>query len=276
VLFVGVCLGVTFPTCWVPPGGLPRYFAPLFPCVAVLIGLAVQSAAAAPPSSAVRAAWRRFLGLAAGAMVVTAVAVLGVAAIGPSRPLLAPFAEPPLVALGFAFAAVGMAYLTLRARIGADVSGARTAVLALAGFLMLTFIGVGTDVRLRKSENAAEAMRQLKEKLPPRQPLVSINGFRGHTDSLFAYLYGTPFITPRPGFADEPASEEGTYFCFISLGASRPPLPFVWEEVGVVSLDRNHHPVPERAVVVGRRPPAGPSSLNLVPARAFGMAHGSP
>jgi hypothetical protein len=101
-------------------------------------------------------------------------------------------------------------------------------------------------------------MRRLKDRLPRGQQLVSIDG---HTDSLFAYLYGQPFITPGTWPVAGPDAGAGlTYFCFVSPGDSRPPLPFAWDEVGVVSLDRNHRPVPERVVVVGRRVPAASSA----------------
>jgi 4-amino-4-deoxy-L-arabinose transferase-like glycosyltransferase len=251
-LFALCCQAVAFPTCWIPPHGAPRFFAPLFPCLAVLLGLAVEHAAAAEAAGPVRAAWRRFLLAVACAMVGAALAVTGAAALAAHSPVLAPFAEPPLVVLAYALASLGLAFLTLRARTGSDPARVRTAVLALAGFLVITFTGVVTDWRVRRSEDVAEAMARLHEKLPPGQQLVSLNG---HTDSLFAYHYGLPFIAPGNGSGASP-----TYFCVVWSGDSRPQLPFAWEEIGVVSLDRNHHPVPERVVVVGHVLPARPSS----------------
>jgi hypothetical protein len=56
----------------------------------------------------------------------------------------------------------------------------------------------------------------------------------------------------------------------VSEGTSRRSLPFPWEEVGVVSLDRNHQEPPDRVVVVGRRLP-----LARVPATGFGAVAAS-
>jgi hypothetical protein len=122
--------------------------------------------------------------------------------------------------------------------------------------MVLTFTGVLTDVRLRRCEHAAEAVQRLKQRLPPGQRLASLDG---HTDSLFAYHYGRPLITPLHGPPPEnaPAPPEPFYFCLTCPGDTRPQLPFAWEELGVVPLDRNHRPVPERVVVVGRLRPAG-------------------
>ena len=42
VLFLTTCLAVCLPSVWLPPEARPRYFMPLFPCVAVLIGVAAE------------------------------------------------------------------------------------------------------------------------------------------------------------------------------------------------------------------------------------------
>jgi 4-amino-4-deoxy-L-arabinose transferase-like glycosyltransferase len=248
-LFLTLCLAVAFPSCWLPPGGQPRFFAPLYPCLALLVGLAVQRCAAAGAASPWRAAWGWYLGVAAGVIFVAAAGVALSSLAGPGA--LEAWAEPLPVALAYAAGSVGLAAVVVRARAGA--AGPRAAVLAVAAFLALTFTGVGTDVRLRRSEDASAAVRRLKERLPAGQPLVSLGG---HTDSLFGYLYGLPLITPRPWPTNWGEVDEIGAFCFVWPGDSRPALPFAWEEVGAVSLDRNHHAVPERVVVVGRRLPA--------------------
>jgi hypothetical protein len=227
----------------------------------VLIGLAIQRCAEAARTSPLRAAWRWYLGIMAWVMLLLAGAVLAVAAFGARFPTLGPCAEPPLVALTYAVVCVGLSALAWHVRRGGDPIRVRMGVLALACFMVLTFTGVVTDVRLRRSEDAVAAMSRLKAKLPLQQPLVSLDG---HTDSLFAYLYGLPIITPRPWPAGvNDLGKDVAYFCFACDGAARPHLPFAWEEVGSVCLDRNHHPTPGRVVLVGRRlsePPDVPSA----------------
>jgi 4-amino-4-deoxy-L-arabinose transferase-like glycosyltransferase len=254
VLFLFICLAVALPTCWLPASGAPRFFAPLFPCLAVLAGLAVERCAAAGPSSPPGAAWRRGLGAAAGVMAAAAVALPAAALAAQAHPALAPLAPPPLAALGYGAASAGLAALTWRARAGRGAAGVRLAVLGVAGFMVLMFAGVATDVRVRRSADAAAAVRRARDLLPPGQVLA---GLGGPIDSLFPYYYGLPFITLRPWPAPGAyAGDDLTYFCFECPGDRRPPLPFAWEELAAVPLDRNRHPVPERVAVVGRRLPA--------------------
>jgi 4-amino-4-deoxy-L-arabinose transferase-like glycosyltransferase len=265
VLFLGVCLAVAFPTCWLPPGGQTRYFAPLYPGLAVLIGLVIQrrTETEGPPVPVI---WRWYITGAAALMVGAAAVVL--AASGLARhPHVTPWAEPLPVALAYAVAAVVLAALTLRARGGATPSRVRTAVLALACFMVLTFAGVLTDVRIRRGGNPAAAVERLREQLPEGQRLVSF----GHIDALFAYHYGRP-IEPRPwpeDASDLPAG--GGYFCFDWEGPERPELPFAWEEVAAIPMDRNRHDPPERVVVIGRLVPQQPlDHAALGPADAAG------
>jgi 4-amino-4-deoxy-L-arabinose transferase-like glycosyltransferase len=260
VLFLATCLAVAFPTCWLHPGGQTRFFAPLYPCLAVLIGLVVQRCGEASAAAPLLAAWRRYLAVAAGVMVAAAGTLAVAAVCRPHFPALAPWVEPPLAATAYAAAFVGLAVVVLRVREGGDCSRVRQAVLALGCFLALAFTGVATDIRLHRSEDVREAMKQLKERLPPGQQLVSLGE---HADSLFAYHYGLPLIAPQSWLAllGDPDAKQA-YFCIESPGDRRPLLPFAWEEIGAVSLDRNHHSPPERVMVVGRRLPL-----------AFGVQH---
>ena len=253
-LFAGAAVVLAFPTCWIPPGGQSRYFAPLYPCIAVLVGLVIERLAAADLAPFLRASWRLYLLTAAGVMAVLGTAAVVAAVCLPGRPDLAAWAEPPLVAALYAWACAVLAALTFRARDGADPSRVRTAVLALTAFMAVTFAGVFTDVRLRRAERPDADMARLRERLPPGQRLVSFN----HVATLFAYLYGAPI--PARSWPNAAAGEAGdvTYFCFTRDETARLPLPFAWEEVAVVSVDRNHHTPPQTVVVVGRRLPPAP------------------
>ncbi len=253
VVFLWTCLAVAFPSCWLPPTGRTRFFAPLYPCLALLVGLVVQRCAEADVPALLRTLWRRYLSLAAGVLFAAGASVAVLAVLGRQVRNLAAWAEPPLIAAAYAAASFGLAILILRVREGGNSGRVRIAVLALGFFLAITFTGVLTDVRLRRCEDVTAAMKQLKERLPAGQELVSLGG---HTDSLFAYHYGVPIIAPQSwlDLLFDPDAKRA-YFCIESPGGVRPLLPFAWEEIGTFSLDRNHHPTPERVVVVGRRLP---------------------
>src|SRR6185437_4705883 len=158
------------------------------------------------------------------------------------------WAERWPLALAYALAVIGLAVLISKAREGGAASRIRTAVLAAACFMVLTFTGILTNVRVRRSEDQATAVARLKEQLPQGQRLVSL----GHIDALFAYHYGMSIDPLSPDNGTDLLARENFYFCFDSDGAARPTLPFAWHEVAAISMDRNHHTSPERVVVIGR------------------------
>ena len=93
-----------------------------------------------------------------------------------------------------------------------------------------------------KSENAAEAVTELKKKLPSDIQLVSY----GHTHHLFAFHYGKP-IRNLPVMPAGNTNDGVTYFSSLVE-----PL-FPYEELGRIVCDRNRSADPEKVVIVGRR-----------------------
>ncbi len=242
-----ICLLLAFPTCWIPPGGQTRYFTPLYPCLAVLIGVVVDRSAEADASQWVYDAWRRYVTVAACGMIACGVAVVIVSIFLANHPKLGPWAEPPFVAVGYAVAAGVTAVLAWRARPGGDAKRVGSGVVGIAWFTVITLGVVVNDVKIHQSENQAAAMSRLKEKLPADCRLVSI----GHIDALFAYHFGALIETqPVPKTPDDTPRRE--YFCFGVFGDSYPDLPFAWEVVDTISMDRKRHAPPKRTVVVGR------------------------
>jgi 4-amino-4-deoxy-L-arabinose transferase-like glycosyltransferase len=261
VLFIAISLAVAFPTCWIPPNTLTRYFAPLYPCLAVLIGAAIQRCAEADATSWLPALWRWHQLLMAACMVLSAVAVLAVSVFGAHQPLTAPWAEPPLVALAYTVVLAALAVLVYRIRADMDPQRMRLAVLATAVALAIAFMGVLMDGRLRLSVDAGAEVRQVKERLPAHQPLVSLGG---RMDCLFPYHYGRPIIASRPWPERADSKDvDYTYFCVTCFDGKQPELPFPWETVGVVSLDRFRKPVPNKEVIVGRRLTAAHDSAGV-------------
>jgi 4-amino-4-deoxy-L-arabinose transferase-like glycosyltransferase len=244
VVFMGICLAVAFPTCWIPPASLPRFFAPLFPCIAILCGAAIQQGISGDLH-------RHLLLAIAVAMITAGTVVAGMALIGPHLECVAPFAEPLPIAFSYLAACSGLGLWLFRIRGSAAAKNLKQVAIPIAVFMVMTFTGVMTDIRVLRSELAAESVAAVKEKIPAGEVLVSIDG---HADSLFAYYY-RDHITP----CDWPTeSDDGNYiyFCFVCTGNERPKLPFAWEEIGAISLDRNRHAIPSRVQVVGRRLPS--------------------
>jgi 4-amino-4-deoxy-L-arabinose transferase-like glycosyltransferase len=248
VLFAAVCLAVAFPTCWIPPGGQTRYFAPLYPCLAVLIGVVVQRCSESDALPTVRRAWRRFLSLAGCVMIAAAAGVVFASLFLAHHPRLSHWSEPLPLALSYAAIVGVLAALALRGRTGGNAARVQSAVLALAWFMAITFSGILTDVRVCNSEDQATAVARLKERLPAGTRLVSY----GHTDALFAYHYGEPIeARPFPTRAAD-APEDGVFFCYHRFGRGPLVLPFPWQEVETISMERDRRRPPDRDIVIGR------------------------
>ena len=99
-------------------------------------------------------------------------------------------------------------------------------------------------------------MAQIKEKLPPGQMLVCLGDDAWNFDAGFAYYYKPAIIRLRP-WPTKGANPDWVYFGFRCPGDRRPELPFAWQEIGAVSVDRHHYEVPEQVFVVGRRLTSG-------------------
>lgn len=252
VVYLTICMAVALPTAWLPTSGLPRFLAPLFPCAAVLVGLAAERCTAAAAPVALAGAWRHYLG-AVGCIMLAAAAAVLVFAVGPVLPgTLGGLAGPLTRSAMYAVVAGGLGLLVLRLRHERGGPQARQAVVAVAAFMVLLFTGYFTDVRLRLCVDQPALVQHLKEILPPHQQLVSLGG---HIDCALPYYYGMPLIEPRPWPMEAEEAEDVTYFCFGCSGAERPYLPFAWEEVAAISLERIQFRIPETVAVVGRRLP---------------------
>jgi hypothetical protein len=245
VLFLTIYFVLGFLPCWATPGGMTRYCLPLYPALALLIGVAAMRVADATLSTRLQWAWTNGWRLCAGTIIVLAVAV-AVISFTPVPSLIRPWAQPVGMCVVFTIGALGAALCARRTALSCDRRQIRTATIALAGFMTLTYAGVIVSALVQRSADAPAAMAALRRTLPADARLVSLNGVH----HLFAYLYADP-IELRSWPADEDKPFE--WFCFSTIGDYRVPLPFSWEEVAVIPMDRNFHAKLENVVVVGRR-----------------------
>ncbi|HUY35439.1 MAG TPA: glycosyltransferase family 39 protein [Pirellulales bacterium] len=261
LVFLCICIVVAFPTCWLAPQARTRYFMPLYPCFAPLIGLVVERALAAARGSSLERMWRTFMTAAAGCFVAAGLAIVAASC-------LASEARTPLVQpLGFAVVyfllAAAAAAVVWRARAGVDARRGQAAVLALASFVGLSFTGAVLNSLVPISEHTAERVAELRRRLPPGTRLVSL----GRAHHSFVYHYGEtiPWLDwPKQG-DPKPAYE---YFCFHSMNGRRKPLPFAWREIAAISCDRSVRANPVDVMVVGRNlmiEPAAKSAPNQSP-----------
>lgn len=262
MLFLGVSLAVTYPSVWWVAGARGRYYMPLYPCLAIVLGALVERAVQTAPGSVAR---RMLTHLARTFCIAAAVlAVIVAAALFLPGDIGSRLRQPVEFTVCFMAAACGaIAIVRWSARV-ADERHLRLAFAAAIGFVGLTYVGILLNVQSRDWNHPRPAVLAAKERLPDPEQLVSF----GPVDHRFVYFYGhTIREAPWP---DSPAELPPgiTYFCFDRHLGDTPEvrlngrgrqwsttsgtLPFAWEEVAVVDCERRLRPRPHGVVVIGR------------------------
>jgi hypothetical protein len=262
VIFLTVCLAVTFPSCWLIPGAHGRYFMPLYPCFAALVGLVVEYCVKSRPESFPHTIWQNSLVAMSLVMAGFALAIVNASWLG--FPKVSMLIQQRSFSLIYAVSTLGFAAILLWLRGRADWRWGYASVIALAVFVGVTYDTVVMNFIVRKNGVTAEQVVQLKEQLANGHQLTSF----GPIHHLFAYHFRDPI-----GLQDWPkdcsAAGNVDYFCFERNDAR--PLPFAWEKIAEISCDRDRTPEPEEVVIVGRRLAPGFSS-----SRTLTSSHSNP
>ena len=247
-LFLALAFGVAFPSIWLPPDGQTRYLSPVYPCLALLAGLVIEHlATAAVPS--LRLAWARVSGALACVMFGGAGLVPVAAMLFAGHTTRSHLAEPLGLAVVYAAGAAALALLAWRTRAADSPGRFRASMLALTAFLAWTWLLPVSGIRARQSVETPADMARVRASLPAGTRLVSF----GRINARFAYYFGDPIgYRDWPAETDLGAAARVDYFCFNRPTAENPRLPFAWQEVGVVSMERTRRPAPQNVVVVGR------------------------
>ena len=244
-----------FLPCWASPGGMTRYCLPLYPAMALLVGVVVQRVSEVALSVRLARAWANGWRLYAGTFVILAAVMVGIN-LGPKIDALQAWTQSIAICLVFLAVSAVAATFASRTAVTTDRRAIRGGVMALAGVVAIAYAGIIVNALVYRSANAPAAIAALKNKLPAGTQMASLNGVH----HLFAYLYGDPIDLHAWPTQDDPRID---WFCFSALGDCRGPLPFRWEEVAVISMDRNQHAKPENVVVVGRRLHTASIATNL-------------
>jgi 4-amino-4-deoxy-L-arabinose transferase-like glycosyltransferase len=262
VTFLLTSLAVAYPTVWIAAGGRGRYFMPLYPCAAVLIGIVLDRCTLSARSEYSRRAWHQFLLLCGTLIIASGLAIGCIAALrGQSSQLLS---QPRSFGIGYSLLALlagGLLWYCYRA-------GSQTkryvAVAVVAGFMSLAFVGLWINVDVAHWNDIAAAVESLHDQLPPGAQLVSFSPI----EHRFAFYYPQPIAEldwPR-STADLPPGVD--YFCFMrnpgdtsasrvsgrgrSVTTTPGTLPFAWEEITSLNSERMVTGDNPRSVVLGR------------------------
>lgn len=260
--FLIVALAVTYPTVWLAAGARGRYYMPLYPCLAVLMGLVLEHLTAWTARRLDRYSWRFYLACLAVAAVGGGAALVVVNLL-PGEPLAAA-RQSTLFLLSWTLAAVTAATLLTWSACGEQAPRPQVAVLVVAAFAGVTYTGAILNTRVNGANDLTAPLAQTKDKLPDPRELVSL----GRVYHRFAYSYNTPIRqVPWPRAADD-LPPGVTYFCFDRRpgdteaeragadgrrGSNTPgTLPFAWDEVAAISCDPVKRNEAHRTVIIGR------------------------
>ena len=257
VSFLLVALAVAYPTVWIVAGAQARYFMPLYPLIAVLVGVVIERCSTAAMGRYPRRAWHQFLLCSS-----TLIGVLSVLALLRSKWALGSY-QPlwfSLTLLLIAAAAVWALWTCYRV---STTSTRLIAVAAIALFAGVTQAGVLMNVSIARWNDPSAAVAEIKE-IVSSAPLVSLTPI----DHRFAYLYREPIAELAWPLEVDDVPPEVDYFCFMRHPADTAEereagrgrtwtttpgrLPFAWEEVATICVERRIRNVPQRMLVLGR------------------------
>jgi 4-amino-4-deoxy-L-arabinose transferase-like glycosyltransferase len=244
-LYLGICIAVTFPSVWLAPLASLRYYMPLFPCVACLVGIVVEGFVNARE----RDGWATFIcwyqRLLAVAMGAAGLGIVGISLLDRTSALAQPigFAVAYLLACGTA------AVIVWRFSDRVTPPGLTITFTLVACFLGLSQSSVVVNIRHKSSEDARQAVLAVKDKIPQGETLVSL----GPAHHLFL-LHLAENVRMLPLDAQEPdAWGNGGYFCMWVKGNDMVRLCFPWKLIATISCDRNRSSDPTEIMIVGRR-----------------------
>ncbi|HET6422151.1 MAG TPA: glycosyltransferase family 39 protein [Planctomycetaceae bacterium] len=252
VMFLAISILVCFPTVWLPPAARPRYFMPLFPCFAVLIGIVLQCLLEQRAQQTSRL-WSRFVWGSAVAMVAAAAIVPILSLTLPQTELFPPIDQAVM------FALVALTAAALVWRIGDSLSdfAVRRVSLAIAVVLGAAYVGPIITSQYQRSGDLPVTAAIARAQLPPDAKLQSF----GNLHHVFLYYFDRPVaLLPKLDSDAEIPAELG-YFLINGEGRERPELPFAWDQIAVVSIDRTKRDVPKETVIIGRRVANPPGDL---------------
>jgi hypothetical protein len=246
-IFCGVAAGIAFFTIWLPPDGATRYFMPLYPCVAVLVGIVIDRLLSAPAALVSNRPLRIWITVIVGCYLAIAIG-LPIASLIMSSGRHANYVPVLSHALFYSLCLAVVSIVIFLNRRLLSQRNYLVTVIAIALGAAVISNGVIDDARIRRSSDTEASVARVKELLPRGTSLVSL----GHLRHLFTYYYDT-FIPARPLPPSPQDVGPGDYFCFNWQGDGTPKLPFGWTEIARVKVNRFSDEKPAKWVIVARR-----------------------
>jgi 4-amino-4-deoxy-L-arabinose transferase-like glycosyltransferase len=257
--FLVTALLVAYPTVWMAAGARGRYFMPLYPVVAILVGMLIERSAAAAAGTYPYRAWRQFL-LLTSTMVAGAGLIVGISSLLPGD-AAGWLHQPRWFDVLFGGVAAAAAFALWTCYRASNRVTPIAAVATVAAFVCIAFVGLMVNVNAARWNDPTVAIAELRSKLPANSPLVSLSPI----EHRFAYFYETPIAELDWPLDVDDLPADVDYFCFMrhagdtaesraagrgrSWTTTRGTLPFAWEELASICVERKVKPDAPRVVL---------------------------
>jgi len=250
LVFLLTACAVALPTCWLPFESRPRYFMALYPCVALLVGLVVERSATAVQQGWWARSWDNFLVTGLPLVLFAPLALGAFRFAGGATLREIGHAVTPAFGMLYGVAAVATVAAMLWSRLERDRWHVEVGVLALAGFLGLSYSSIVLNVQQRTSNDPSQQIAELRALVNAEGRFVSF----GPVHHLFAYYFGETIEYQPLEKQMAPVDCDAEYFCFaVDPGFPTAQVPFPWERVAEISCERARSAQPRAKVIVGRR-----------------------
>jgi hypothetical protein len=242
------CSGIAFLTCWLAPGGHPRYLMPIYPCLGCLAAIALHRITLVQePAWITKQLWliSRY-GVSTGMFIVASGLVLWASGSLPASLGILPVSMTAAIVCAFLILCTLWVFWKTWKPASATLF---VASIAFACFLSLTYNAVVISRTQAVCRDMESTIARGRHHIPQGISLVSI----GWVQHRFSYHYPEP-IKVVPHKQESLLTSDVTWFCMDSAFGKLPELPFDWELVAAIPVDRYERYGPERAsVIIGRR-----------------------
>jgi hypothetical protein len=252
--------GVLVPV-WLSPGGHQRYVMPMYPLLAVLCGAVVHQGLSLAPLGFLSRLWRDFVRVLAMVVAGATIVFLGMTActLFSVHEWVLRLAQPWWQIVLLVVLVVPAAGFLIRRASSSYPRDALWVTFIAGALVALLFNGPIINSLAQAAVDVRPDVASLYRRIPQGARLVSI----GPADhqlpracprwTRLLYYYPEPIPVVRRPRSAEHVPEDLEYFVIDGHRGEPTVLPFEWEEIGRLNMDRNRRDDPENLVIVGRR-----------------------
>jgi 4-amino-4-deoxy-L-arabinose transferase-like glycosyltransferase len=261
VVFVLCGIAAILVPVWLSPGGHQRYVMPMYPLLAVLCGAVVNRGLSLAPTGSLGRLWRDFVRILAGVVAGMTILFLFVTAgtLFSVHEWVLMLAQPwwqIILLVVLVVPAAGFLILRAPSSCPRDALWVTFVAGALVGLL---FNGPILNSLAQAAVDVRPDVVALYRRIPQGARLMSIEPAHPQLPracgrwTRFLYYYPEPIPLVRHPWSAKDVPEDLEYFVIEARRGEPTVLPFEWEEIGRVSMDRNRRDDPENFVLIGRR-----------------------